>query len=175
MTKSRNRLSTKDSTLSLLTGSIVLVIIIISPYILYIYQYLPDTNTWETPLFTIKSGLFPSVVHLGHAFFSKFVPLILLFIWFIDSKSWWHHAIAVPISAYIFQIVSVINDSSQYFDTVEFAYSIPVTSVVLTILYVVRSKLGIYVSALHLQEEIQRKEEEFEQKQKKFQEYLKYK
>ncbi|MDP2089373.1 MAG: hypothetical protein Q8J84_08225 [Flavobacteriaceae bacterium] len=142
---------------------------------MYVYQYLPDATIWETPLFTIKSGTFYSMVFYGHAFFSKLVPLILLIIWFIDSKSWWFHAIAVPISTYIFQLVSVINDQAQYFDQVEFAYSIPVTAVVLTILYLIRSKMGVYVSALHLQEEIKLKEEELERKQKNFQEYLKYK
>lgn len=174
MTKSRNKLSTKDSTLSLRTGSIILLIIIVSPYLLYIYQYLPDTTTWKTPLFTINSGIFPSVVYLGHVFFSKLVPLILLFIWFIDSKSWWYHAIAVPISTYIFQLVSVINDSAEYFDQVEFAYSIPVTAIVLTILYLIRAKFGIYVSALQIQEEIKRKEEEFERKQALLVERRKY-
>lgn len=174
MTNSRNKLSRKDSTKSLLTGSIILVIIIVSPYLLYIYQYLPDTTTWETPLFTIKSGLFYSVFAYGHAIFSKIVPLILLFIWFIDSKSWWYHAIAVPISTYIFQLVSVINDSAEYFDQVEFAYSIPVSAIVLTILYLIRSKMGIYVSALQIQEEIKRKEEEFERKQALLAERRKY-
>lgn len=174
MTNSKNKLSRKDSTLSLQMGSIILVIIIISPYLLYAYQYLPDTITWKTPLFTIKSGIFPSIVHLGHAIFSKLVPLILLLIWFIDSKSWWYHAIAVPISTYIFQLFSVINDSAEYFDQVEFAYSIPVTAIVLTILYLIRAKFGIYVSALQIQEEIKRKEEEFERKQALLAERRKY-
>ncbi|MBS3992465.1 MAG: hypothetical protein KGZ87_01970 [Bacteroidetes bacterium] len=174
MSNSRNKQSIKDSTLSLRTGSIILVLIIISPYLLYIYQYLPDTTTWETPLFKLDSGIFPSIVHLGHAFFSKFVPLVLLFIWFIDSKSWWFHAIAVPISVYLFQLISVINDGAQYFDQVEFAYSIPVTGIVLTLLYLIRSKMGVYVSALHIQESIKRKEEEFERKQQKLAEQRKY-
>lgn len=174
MSQAKNKLSKKQGTKSLLTGSIILVIIILSPYLLYVYQYLPDTTTWKTPLFTLKSGTFYSMVFYGHAFFSKLVPLILLFIWFIDSKSWWYHAIAVPISTYIFQLVSVINDSAEYFDQVEFAYSIPVTAVVLTVLYLIRSKFGVYVSALHLQEEIKRKEEEFERKQKEFLERRKY-
>jgi len=174
MTKSRNKLSTKDSTLSLRTGSIILLIIIVSPYLLYIYQYLPDSTTWKTPLFTIKSGLFYSVFAYGHAIFSKIVPLILLFIWFIDSKSWWYHAIAVPISTYIFQTISILNDSVQYYDEIEFAYSIPISAIVLTILYLVRSKMGIFVSALHIQEEIKRKEEEFERKQALLAERRKY-
>ncbi|MDP3353148.1 MAG: hypothetical protein Q8S44_05345 [Flavobacteriaceae bacterium] len=174
MSQHKNKLSTKQNTLSLRTGSLILILIVVTPYLLYVYQYLPDTTTWETPFFTLKSGIFPSLVFYGHAFFSKLVPLILLFIWFIDSKSWWYHAIAVPISTYIFQLVSVINDQAQYFDQVEFAYSIPVTAIVLTILYLIRSKFGIYVSALHLQEEIRQKEEAFERKQKEFLERRKY-
>ena len=141
---------------------------------MYIYQYFPDSKTYETPLFTIESGLFYSVFAYIHALFSKIVPLILLFIWFIDSKSWWFHAIAVPISVYLFQLISVINDSVIFFDQVEFAYSIPVTAVVMTLLYLIRSKMGVYVSALHIQESIKRKEEEFERKQKKLAEERKY-
>ena len=173
--KSKSKLSTRDSILSLRTGSIILLIVVFSPYLLFIYQYLPDTTTWETPLFTIKSGIFPSIVHLGHAFFSKLVPLILLLIWFIDSKSWWHHAIIVPISSYVFQIVSVLNDSAQYFDTIEFAYSIPVTSVVLTLLYLIRQKMGYYVSAIALSEEIREKEDSLDKRWENYQHYLKYK
>ncbi len=174
MSSSRNKQSIKDSTKSLLTGSIILLIIIFSPYLLYLYQYLPEKEIWETPFFTLKSGVFLNMIYFGHAFFSKFVPLVLLFIWFIDSKSWWFHAIAVPISVYLFQLISVINDGAQYFDQVEFAYSIPVTGVVLTLLYLIRSKMGIYVSALHIQESIKRKEEEFERKQQKLAEQRKY-
>lgn len=174
MPQSKSKLSRNQNGLSLQTGSLILILIIISPYLLYVYQYFPDTETWETPIFTFKSGVFPSLFVFMHAVFSKLVPLILLFIWFIDSKSWWFHAIAVPISTYMFQLISVLNDGAQYVDEVEFAYSIPVTAIVLTLLYLIRSKLGIYVSALHLQEEIKLKEEEFERKQQLLAERRKY-
>lgn len=173
--KFKSKLSKKDSIKSLRTGSIVLLIVVFSPYLLFVYQYLPDTTTWETPFFTIKSGLFHSVVFLGHAFFSKLVPLILLFIWFIDSKSWWHHAIIVPISTYMFQLITVLNDSAEFFDTIEFAYSIPVTSVVLTLLYVIRNKLSIYIDAIAISEEIRDRENALDKRHAAYQEYLKYK
>ena len=85
---------------------------------------------------------------------NKFVPLFLLFIWFITNKHWWVHALIIPISVYLFQLLSIINDSEKLVDDVEFIYTIPFTVGVLVILYYLRNKLSIYIQAVDLKKEM---------------------
>jgi len=89
-----------------------------------------------------------------YIYFSKFVPLLLLFIWFLTNKHWWVHAIVIPISVYFFQLISVINDSEEFVDQVDFIYTVPITVLVVVILYFLRSKLAIYILAVDLKKEM---------------------
>ncbi len=89
-----------------------------------------------------------------YLFFAKFVPLLLLLIWFITNKHWWVHALIIPISVYLFQLISVINDSEQYADEVDFIYTVPIAAIVVVILYFIRSKIVIYILAVDLKKEM---------------------
>ena len=86
--------------------------------------------------------------------FSKFVPLLLLCVWFITNKQWWVHALIIPIAVYLFQLISVINDSENYMDEVEFIYTVPFLVVICVILYFIRSKISIYIQAVDLKKEM---------------------
>ena len=86
--------------------------------------------------------------------FAKFIPLLLLLIWFITNKHWWVHALIIPISVYLFQLISVINDSEQYADEVDFIYTVPIAAIVVVILYFIRSKMAIYILAVDLKKEM---------------------
>ena len=86
--------------------------------------------------------------------FAKFIPLLLLLIWFITNKHWWVHALIIPISVYLFQLISVINDSEQYADEVDFIYTVPIAAIVVVILYFIRSKIVIYILAVDLKKEM---------------------
>lgn len=140
---------------SLLLGSFITLIICISPYLLYIHNNIPD-NLTEVTIFsaTIKAGYYQSVQTFVYFVFSKFVPLLLLLIWFVTNKHWWVHAIIIPISIYLFQLISVINDSGDYVDKVEFIYTVPITVIVVLILYFLRSKLSIFIQAVDLKKEM---------------------
>jgi hypothetical protein len=87
-------------------------------------------------------------------FLSKFVPLTLFIIWFLTNKHWWVHAILIPISVYLFQLISVINDSEEFIDEVDFIYTVPIAAAIIVILYFLRSKLAIYILALDLKKEM---------------------
>ncbi|PKP40681.1 MAG: hypothetical protein CVT95_13280 [Bacteroidetes bacterium HGW-Bacteroidetes-12] len=140
---------------SLLIGSLMAVLIVTTPYLLYFYQSIPpDIENWDTLFGVIKSGYYPSVGLYIYYFSSKFVPLILLFIWFITNKHWWVHALIIPITVYLFQLIAVINDSELYMDEVEFIYTVPFLVVIFVILYFVRSKLSIYIQAVDLKREM---------------------
>ena len=90
-------------------------------------------------------------------FFSKFVPLLLLIIWFITNKHWWVHALVIPISVYLFQLIAVVNDSEAYVDEVEFIYTVPIAAVIIAILYFLRSKMSLYIKAMDLKKEMDEK------------------
>lgn len=140
---------------SLFVGSIITLIIVFTPYLLYIHQNIPEgMENYETILGTIKNGFYPNLQTYVYFFFSKFVPLLLLLIWFITCKHWWAHAILIPISVYLFQLISVINDSNDYLDEVTFIYTVPITTIVIVILYFIRSKMAIYIQAMDLKKEM---------------------
>ena len=146
---------------SLLIGSIIVFLIIITPYLLYFYQSVPVVNPdpdfpedWETIFGVIKAGYYTKTSNFIYYFFSKFVPLLLLFIWFVTNKHWWVHAIAIPISVYLFQLLAIINDSVAYVDEVEFIYTVPIAVIIITILYFIRSKMAIYIQAVDLKKEM---------------------
>ncbi|WP_255505871.1 hypothetical protein [Mesonia sp. K4-1] len=71
----------------------------------------------------------------------KFVPILLLTIWFTTCKHWWYHVILIPIGMYLFQLVSVINDDITYFDVVEIWFLIPIMAVIVPVVYLIRAKL----------------------------------
>lgn len=140
---------------SLLIGSLMVILIVLTPYLLYFYQNIPDDLIKIDTLFgTVKNGYYATVQIYIYTLFSKFVPLLLLFIWFITNKNWWVHALIIPISVYLFQLIAVINDSELYMDEVEFIYTVPFLVVILVILYFIRSKISIYIQAVDLKKEM---------------------
>lgn len=140
---------------SLFISSLIILLIISTPYLLYMYKGIsPDAQNIKTIFGTIKSGFYPNVQTYIYSFFAKFVPLLLLIIWFITNKYWWAHSLSIPISVYLFQLISIINDSEKYYDEVEFIYAVPITVVVVVILYFIRSKISIYIQAVDLKKEM---------------------
>ncbi|THD67946.1 hypothetical protein E7Z59_09865 [Robertkochia marina] len=122
----------------LIIGSLVALLIAISPYIFYLYESFPKANTWQTDFFyfTSEYELYTS----AWLFLGKFVPLYLFIIWFITCKHWWYHVILIPISMFVFQLISVMNDL-KYLDEVEIYFIIPVMMIVIPLVYLVRLKL----------------------------------
>jgi len=63
---------------SLLTGSIIILLIISTPYLLYIHQTIPkDIENLDTLFGVIKGGYYENVYTYIYIYFSKFVPLLL--------------------------------------------------------------------------------------------------
>lgn len=152
---------------SLIVSSIVIILIALTPYLLYIYGNFPsDQKTYKTIFGTINSGYYNSVSGFIYTLVNKFVPLLLLLIWFATNKHWWVHALIIPITVYLFQFISVINDSATYIDQFEFIYTIPFLIVVMAILYTIRYKLSIYVKAVDLKKEMDKKMDEAIKKRK---------
>jgi hypothetical protein len=151
----KNKPLQKKTSGSLLTGSLIIAFMLFVPYAFYLYNYFPNEKIYETSFFTFESKGYASVSTFMWLFFSKLVPLTLLLIWFTTCKQWWYYSIAIPISVYIFQFISVINDDVGFIDEMEFIYSLPVTLIILTILYFIRSKINVYLKAMDIKKEME--------------------
>jgi len=152
---------------SLIVSSIVIILIATSPYLLYIYKSFPsDSKHYQTIFGIINSGYYANVLTFMYTLLSKFVPFLLLLIWFATNKHWWVHVLIIPISVYLFQIISVLNDAAANVDEVEFIYTLPFLLVVMLILYGIRYKLSIYVKAVDLKKEMDKKMDDAIEKRK---------
>ncbi|SFS29683.1 hypothetical protein [Lutibacter maritimus] len=141
--------------LSLIASSLIAIIIITIPYLLYFHKSIdPDIENLETIFGTIRGGHYKFAQSFIYFLFAKLVPLILLFIWFITNKHWWVHALIIPITVYLFQLIGIFNDSLKYVDEVEFIYTVPIAAVIMGLLYFVRSKISIYIQAVDLKKEM---------------------
>jgi hypothetical protein len=127
---------------NLIKGSIVAVLIAISPYIFYIYNSFPE-GAKEAELFfiTFKTEAYPDLLGKAWYFVQKFVPLSLLILWFITCKHWWYHVILIPIAMYAFQLFSVINEDAKLVDEIEYIYIVPIMMIIIPFVYLIRLKI----------------------------------
>lgn len=167
----QNKKSIKEKSKSLLTGSIVAIIIAITPYIFYLYESFPDKKVWETFFITFKSSQ-NSLYAIAWLLTGKVVPLLLLILWFFTCRDWWYHVILIPIAMYSFQILGVINDDVQFVDEVEIYWLIPIMMIIAPLVYFIRMKLfdkyvyGIDIAKIDAElAEYERKEKELLEEQ----------
>ena len=148
--KSTNTKShSKTGKSSLFLGSIIVVLIASTPYLFYTYEGLPDSQIWETSLFSFTTS-FPSWVSFAWYFVGKAVPLFLLLLWFFTCKHWWHWIILVPIAMYSFQLWGIINES-QNLDELELYFILPLMAVLIPAVYLIRAKLFNRLNEIDLQ------------------------
>lgn len=122
-------------------GSLMALLIAISPYLFYLYESFPNNTVWQTSFFEFRTEYYPSLYVAAWTIINKLVPLMLLTIWFFTCKHWWYHVILIPISMYILQLLSSLNAEAQYVDEFEIYYIIPVMMIVVPIVYIIRIKL----------------------------------
>jgi len=144
MTKQNNKSTEtfhrfKTDRKSLIVGSVVVLLIAITPFLFYFYENFPTTKTWKTSYFTIDTA-FPSFYAFAWYFTGKFIPLYLLLLWFFTCKHWWHWIILVPIAMYAFQLWGVINQNNDL-DELEIYYVLPLMMVIIPAVYLIRAKL----------------------------------
>jgi hypothetical protein len=158
----------------LVLEGLITLIIALSPILFYSYKYTPiDTEVLDFYLFEIKANDFPDAQTAYWYYLIKFIPLILLIIWFVTAKQWWYHAILVPISMYSFQIFNVYNYESGSVDENEIFYILGVTMVIVPIVYFIRIKLvdkhihGIDLKAMDTELQILKAKEELRKEREK--------
>ncbi|WP_417237983.1 hypothetical protein [Bizionia sp.] len=126
---------------SVVLGTFIAVFIASTPYLFYLYESVPDQKVWDTFLFTYDSTHYGSVLTVAWTLTGKIIPLLLILIWFFTCRHWWYHVLIIPISMFIFQIFTVINDDISYVDSNQMLYLIPLIAIVVPSIYLIRAKM----------------------------------
>jgi hypothetical protein len=153
--------------------SVTALFIALTPFVIYFYKYLPsDTEELVVLGITIKNGDYSSVAMLIYFVASKFIPLILLIIWFVTCRHWWYHAILIPISMYAFQLYSSLADYKRV-DENEILYITIISMIIIPVVYFIRIKLidkhvhGIDLNAMDTELQILKEKEELRKEREK--------
>ena len=127
-----------------LLGSILATLIAGSPFLFYLYEYVPSTPTWKTLLFTYNSGFYLNAQTAMWMLTGKFTTLFFLTIWFFTCRHWWYHALLVPIVMFIYQIIDAIVQDTNIntpLDEFNIVYLLPVMALVIPSIYLIRAKV----------------------------------
>ncbi len=141
-TKTNTKFRQTDRKKSLLTGVFLSLLLIATPFLLYIYKYAPDEKEWDTIFGTLRSSGFNNVQVYIHAIFTKFTFIMLTTIWFLTSNNWWKYAILVPLVLFLFQFIGVLNFEIQYIDEFDFWYSLPIILPILIFLIYISLRIS---------------------------------
>ncbi|WP_298519103.1 hypothetical protein [uncultured Kordia sp.] len=125
----------------MIIDSTLVLIIVCSPFLYYLYEYSPEGKVWETPFFTITSNGYKNLYISFWIYLSKIVPLLLFILWFLTCRHWWYHVILIPISMYAFQLTNALYKNSAKIDEIEIYWLIPILMVITPIVYLIRLKL----------------------------------
>jgi hypothetical protein len=125
----------------ILVGSIIATIIASTPFVFYLYEYVPDTQTWETWLGTYKSIQYESANAAMWVLMMKLIPLLLSLIWFFTCKHWWYHVLIVPIAMFSFQCFSALNEDIQFMDQLHILWLLPFMAIIIPSIYLIRAKM----------------------------------
>jgi len=151
--KSKSQETTKKAkNRSLITGTLIVIALIITPYLYTLYDLLPSGDTWESPFGTYYSQYYESVNVAAWTLIGKLVPLYLLFLWFFTCKHWWYHAILVPICLYAFQSYGVINEDIRFTDVKDIYFLAPIVLIMAIFSYTIRTKVFDKIHGIDLSE-----------------------
>ena len=169
--KKRNSEFLQKDRKSLILGSVIATILAITPYLFSLYESVPQTKLWNTFLFTYDSKVWEDANLVMWILTGKFIPLLLILIWFFTCRHWWHHALLVPIIMYVYQIINFFSQDQQYIDEFQLIYMVPVMAVVIPSIYLVRAK--IFNKINDASKSLEELEEEFKMSPKNFWEKIK--
>ncbi len=156
-TKSQKALGRKKR---LLIGGVIAILLAVTPFLFYLYKYAPDNSKiWETFIFTIETKSFRNAQNFIHALFTKITFVMITSLWFITAKHWWKWAILIPLTMFLFQLLTVINYQTSYIDEFDFWYSLILIMPIIVFLIWISNELNKTIGDLDLKDEI---EEELE-------------
>ncbi len=122
-------------------GSLTAILLAVSPYLFYLYEGVPKEKIWNTFLFTYESGFYENANTAMWILTGKAIPLFFLLIWFFTCRHWWYHTLLVPITMFIYQIISFFYDETAQVDELQLIYLVPVMAVIIPSIYLIRAKM----------------------------------
>lgn len=125
----------------ILIGSIVATLVAGTPFLFYLYEYVPDTAEWETIFGTYNSLGYQSANAGVWVLMMKIIPLLLSLIWFFTCRHWWYHALLVPIAMFSFQFISALNYDIVFMDEFDIIYLLPLMAIIFPSIYLIRAKM----------------------------------
>ena len=138
LTKTKLRYRQTDKKSSIISGVLLSIILVATPFLFYLYRIAPaESPEWETIFGTIRSNGFSNVQSYIYTLFTKITFILLTGIWFLTSRNWWKYAILVPFTMFLFQLIGVINSELKYIDEFDFWYSLPlIIPILLFVIYI---------------------------------------
>jgi len=170
LTKRESKSLVKTNKRELIIGSIVATIIALTPYLFTIWEGVPDQKTWDTFLFSYTSTYYESVQILAWTLINKIIPLLLLFIWIFTCRQWWYHVIFVPISMYVYQIITILNDDLRFSETNQILYLLPIMAIIIPTIYLIRARMFDKINSAD--KSLEELEDEFKIKPRSFKDYF---
>lgn len=125
----------------ILMGSIIATLVAGTPFLFYLYEYVPEEPSWDTIFGTYTSLEYESVKTGVWVIMSKVIPLFLSLIWFFTCKHWWYHALIVPIVMFSFQCIGAINDDVRYLDVLDIIWLLPIMAIIFPSIYLIRARM----------------------------------
>ncbi|WP_400078886.1 hypothetical protein [Winogradskyella sp. R77965] len=141
--RSENSLKTDNIKLSrsAIIGSLIATVIASTPLLYALHESVPDQRVWNTFLFTYESGFWESAQYAMWVYTGKVLPLILILIWFFTCRHWWYHVLLVPISMFIFQIITSFNAELEYTDENQILFLLPILIIIVPSIYLIRAQM----------------------------------
>jgi hypothetical protein len=136
----------------LISGTLIALSLIITPYLFTLYDLFPDDIIWESAFGTYTSTYYESVNVAAWTLFGKLIPLYLLLLWFFTCKHWWYHAIIVPICLYTWQIYGILNDDIVFPDVNDIYVLAPLILIMSIFSYTIRTKVFDKIHGIDLGE-----------------------
>lgn len=125
----------------ILLGSLVASCVAATPFLFYLYEYVPDTEKWETIFGTYYSKEYNSANVAMWVLAMKAIPLLLSLIWFFTCRHWWYHALLVPIAMFSYQCVVALNFDIRYSDVSDIVWLLPIMAFIFPSIYLIRAKM----------------------------------
>lgn len=152
-------------------GTLIALLIALSPYFFYLYEAVPKKQIWDTMLFTYDAKFYEDANWAMWLVTGKAIPLYLLIIWFFSCRHWWYHVLIIPIVMYSYQLINVVNDDINLIDENQLAFLLPIIALIVPSIYLVRARIFNRIN--NVNKTLQDLEDELKLKPKTFKEKLK--
>ncbi|GGW63339.1 hypothetical protein GCM10008085_14020 [Winogradskyella epiphytica] len=125
----------------ILIGSIAATVVGATPFLFYLYEYVPSTEKWDTILGTYHSKQYGDANVAMWVFSMKIIPLVLSLVWFFTCRHWWYHVLIIPITMFSFQCIGALNDDVRFMDEFHILYLLPIMAIIFPSIYLIRAQM----------------------------------